>query len=624
LLNLIVFQLNIFISLDRRALLGDFGLMTAALDPNSSVAETSTASGGTTRWMAPELLSPGHFGLSRIEPTMASDIYALGMVVLEVRYIMALAVYKALIIFQVLTGNLPFAECKIHYAVGAMVVNGERPARPPASNDLGISDEIWQLLVKCWSADRSNRPGVAGVRELLQEAVPAWAALPVPGCSEDVGDDESDLEWSDCDDTAKVELKESARYSGSNVSDLDTVFDDVSNIVQNTNTISTTIHQAEEPVSRAIVIGVTNGINALLPVVDTGTPRNTRTTTAIASSSNSGTAVRSASSSTKVDDEEKEIRNCRESLNRHPPGHPDRYSSLDRLVYALFDRFQRTSSMEDLEEWVQLGRECLELRPPGHPERHTCLNRLGAALDHRFTQSGKLEDLEESIRLHRQCLELRPSGHPQRDNSLKELGVVLIYHFRRSGRMEDLEESIQFYRQCLQLRPSGHPRRHTPLNGLGVALLDRFRQSNGMEDLEESIQFHRQCLEICPSGALERHSSLNGLGVALKTRFERNGQSQDINEAIRLHCAAVESFPATTSHSNNPQSILFLRQSLQVRFEKTGESCDTDEAMKLYRASLQTGRSGQHQTTVSPLGGGIVSRMRQLALGGRSAEGRLR
>jgi hypothetical protein len=72
--------------------------MTAATDPNASIAETSATSGGTTRWMAPELLSPEDFGLSRMELTMASDIYALGMVVLEVRDI-ALVMNDALSIF---------------------------------------------------------------------------------------------------------------------------------------------------------------------------------------------------------------------------------------------------------------------------------------------------------------------------------------------------------------------------------------------------------------------------------------------------------------------------------------------------------------------------------------------
>jgi serine/threonine protein kinase len=229
-LNLIGFQLNIFISLDRRALLGDFGLMTAAIDPSASIAETSATSGGTTRWMAPELLSPEDFGLSRMELTIASDIYALGMVILEVRH-MALVVYKILIIFQVLTGNLPFSECKVHYAVGAMVVSGKRPTRPVASNDLGISDQIWQLLTDCWSADRLNRPGIIKVQKLVQEAVPAWAPPPAPDLSEDVKDDGSELDWSDTDNTVKFPLRECAQDSGSNVGIFDISCDNFSNVV---------------------------------------------------------------------------------------------------------------------------------------------------------------------------------------------------------------------------------------------------------------------------------------------------------------------------------------------------------------------------------------------------------
>jgi tetratricopeptide (TPR) repeat protein len=500
-----------------------------------------------------------------------------------------------------------------------MVVNGKRPTRPVASSDLGISDEIWLLLTDCWSADRSNRPGVTKVRNLVQEAVPAWAPLPALGCSEDVGDDESEFDWTDCDDVVKIQPREGIQHAAPNVSNPDTVFNDISNVVQDTNTISTIIRRAEEPANHAVVTGAINGFNALL--LDTGIPQNIRMTPTItSSSSNSGTALRSESSSNKVDDEEKEIKNCRESLNRHPPGHPDRHSFLQKLSDALFYRFQRTSGIEDLEQLIRLDRECLELRPSGHPNRHTSLHGLGAALDHRFKRNGMMEDLEESIRLHRQCLELRPPGHPQRDYSLKELGDVLHRRFRRGGQMEDLEESVRFYRQCLQLRPSGHPEHRTSVNGLSVTLLDRFRRNGRMEDLEESICFRHQRLELCPPGHPEHCPSLIGLGVGLRMRFEMNGQLRDINEAIRLHCAAVAISPTIASHSNDPQPISFLRQSLQVRFEKTGERCDTDEAMKLYHASLQTGRSGHHKTTVSTSDSGVVSRMRRIVFGGRSAE----
>jgi serine/threonine protein kinase len=320
--------------------------MTAAPDPNASIAETSATSGGTTRWMAPELLFPERFGLSRVELTRASNIYALGMVVLEVSHI-ALAMYKGLIIFQVLTGNFPFFECKTYFAIGAMVVSGERPTRPAGSTDLGLSDQIWQLLTDCWSADRLDRPDVTRVRELLQEAVPVWTPPPASGFSEDVGDDGSEFDWTDPNDTVEVPLGEGAQDPTSNVSITNTSFDNFLKIVQDMDAI---IRRNEGPVS-----------------------------------------------SNNVNDEDQEIRDCRESLNRRPPGHLECHSSLHELGVALIKRFRRTGGMEELEELIRSHRQSLELSPPGHLERHRSLDGLGEALVERFRQTGGMDDLEELI-----------------------------------------------------------------------------------------------------------------------------------------------------------------------------------------------------------------------------------
>jgi hypothetical protein len=137
----------------------------------------------------------------------------------------------------------------MHYAVGAMVVSGKRPARPAGSHDLGISDQVWQLLTDCWSADRPSRPNVIKVRNFIQEAVPAWTPPPAPGVSEDDGDDESESDWTVADDTVKVPLGEGAQDSGSNVSILHISCDNFSIVVQDTDIVSATTSQVEEPAS---------------------------------------------------------------------------------------------------------------------------------------------------------------------------------------------------------------------------------------------------------------------------------------------------------------------------------------------------------------------------------------
>jgi len=79
---------NILVDPKGSARLADFGL--AIIIDESTVG--STAGGrelrGTTRWMAPEMLLPEEYGFSddwqRRLPSTGTDIYALGMTILEV------------------------------------------------------------------------------------------------------------------------------------------------------------------------------------------------------------------------------------------------------------------------------------------------------------------------------------------------------------------------------------------------------------------------------------------------------------------------------------------------------------------------------------------------------------
>ena len=66
--------------------MADFGLTKFVTDANTTTAGTSsTTHGGTTRWLAPELLEPEAFGLKHNTPSEQSDVYALAMVFFEVR-----------------------------------------------------------------------------------------------------------------------------------------------------------------------------------------------------------------------------------------------------------------------------------------------------------------------------------------------------------------------------------------------------------------------------------------------------------------------------------------------------------------------------------------------------------
>ena len=90
---------NILIDMAKRARIADFGFVTVTGVPTSEAARASMeslasidslmsfTSGGTYRWISPELLDPESFGEPQSEgsrPTNQSDCYAFGMVIYEV------------------------------------------------------------------------------------------------------------------------------------------------------------------------------------------------------------------------------------------------------------------------------------------------------------------------------------------------------------------------------------------------------------------------------------------------------------------------------------------------------------------------------------------------------------
>ena len=48
-------------------------------------------------------------------------------------------------------------------------MNGERPTRPQEAQELGLTDSMWDMTVRCWHQDPAKRPTMTEVVELLRE-----------------------------------------------------------------------------------------------------------------------------------------------------------------------------------------------------------------------------------------------------------------------------------------------------------------------------------------------------------------------------------------------------------------------------------------------------------------------
>jgi len=75
-------QANVLVDKTGTARVADFGLMTM-VNLSTNLSSETSVSGGTVRWMSPELLHPSRFG-SNGRPTRESDRYALGIVIYDV------------------------------------------------------------------------------------------------------------------------------------------------------------------------------------------------------------------------------------------------------------------------------------------------------------------------------------------------------------------------------------------------------------------------------------------------------------------------------------------------------------------------------------------------------------
>ena len=67
-----------------KACLADFGFTTMVFDPQNPMSSSLTLEGGTMTFMAPELLAPSRFGHKNSAPTHEGDVYAFGLVILQV------------------------------------------------------------------------------------------------------------------------------------------------------------------------------------------------------------------------------------------------------------------------------------------------------------------------------------------------------------------------------------------------------------------------------------------------------------------------------------------------------------------------------------------------------------
>jgi serine/threonine protein kinase len=132
-------SLNILLDDEYLPRICDFGIARFLSDADATLTQRI----GTPHWMAPEMFQEAHY-------TLKADVYSF-----------------AIILWELLTGTVPFKGRDALRVAIAVSQHGERPPLPP-----GVAQPLAALIAACWDALPENRPTFAQiVRKLSQKRV---------------------------------------------------------------------------------------------------------------------------------------------------------------------------------------------------------------------------------------------------------------------------------------------------------------------------------------------------------------------------------------------------------------------------------------------------------------------
>ncbi|KAG8929608.1 hypothetical protein FRC01_004068 [Tulasnella sp. 417] len=133
---------NALVNAERRAVLCDLGLARLHDENFARLESTGSRKAGSLRWCSPELFND--------QPrSPQSDVWA-----------------WAWLVWEVMTGRLPYQEARADYAILAKIYEARRP---DIDNHVQLSEcaELWDLMKKCWETDPASRPSSAKCRDIV-------------------------------------------------------------------------------------------------------------------------------------------------------------------------------------------------------------------------------------------------------------------------------------------------------------------------------------------------------------------------------------------------------------------------------------------------------------------------
>ncbi|KAG6909569.1 hypothetical protein DXG01_016818 [Tephrocybe rancida] len=170
---------NILVNDNEEACLTDFGFSYVTDKPGLEGFGLSSSHnmGGTPGFESPELVDPD---IKCSRKTTAMDVWSFGMVC-----------------FEVFVGAPPFGRLN-GVQISFKTLRGQIPERPTGEEILkrGLTDDIWNLMTRCWAFKPEERPTINEIIKLLplvNHRPMEWTLLQRPGFTTSNGEEDSTI-----------------------------------------------------------------------------------------------------------------------------------------------------------------------------------------------------------------------------------------------------------------------------------------------------------------------------------------------------------------------------------------------------------------------------------------------
>lgn len=225
------------------------------------------------------------------------------------------------------------------------------------------------------------------------------------------------------------------------------------------------------------------------------------------------------------------IKFYREALLLCPVDHPRRCNILGGIANALRVRYDSNGALGDLNESISMLQESLEIATDTE-ERYSSVCRLAFSFYRRYEKFGSPEDLKDAVAMTEEASAMRKPSAPTNARL-----VVYKYKYRvedlNREDLDELDSIIIWYREWLPSNSTNHAHPYGVYH-LAQALHTRFKSTGDPSDLDEAIHLLRDLLETVSETHSHRRRFLSQLISFLQARWTLNGKLDDSKEAAAL------------------------------------------------------------------------------------------